>query len=99
MYVIDGIAYAGEPETTIKVCGVRALENYRLWLRFSDGSIKIYDVNKLLNYPAFEPLKDKEVFKTVYIDYETVNWCEGEIDIAPEELYKNGVTADKENIA
>ena len=54
MYVIDGIAYAGEPEAIIKVCGVRALDNYKLWLRFSDGSIKIYDVNKMLNYPAFD---------------------------------------------
>ena len=99
MYVIDGIAYAGEPEGIIKVCGVRALDNYKLWLRFSDGSIKIYDVNKMLNYPAFEPLKDKEVFRGVYIDYDTVNWLNGDIDISPEELYKNGITADTENIA
>lgn len=99
MYVIDGIAYAGEPEAIIKVCGVRALDNYKLWLRFSDGSIKIYDVNKMLNYPAFEPLKDKEVFRGVYIDYDTVNWQNGDIDISPEELYKNGITADTENIA
>ena len=78
---------------------MRALDNYKLWLRFSDGSIKIYDVNKMLNYPAFEPLKDKEVFRGVYIDYDTVNWLNGDIDISPEELYKNGITADTENIA
>lgn len=53
----------------------------------------------MLNYPAFEPLKDKEVFRGVYIDYDTVNWLNGDIDISPEELYKNGITADTENIA
>jgi len=27
------------------------------------------------------------VFKTVYVDYGTVVWCDGTIDIAPEYLY------------
>lgn len=28
MYVVDGIAYAGEPEPVIKVNGIRAMDDY-----------------------------------------------------------------------
>lgn len=32
MYISDGIAYAGEQEPVIKVCGVRPLAGHKLWL-------------------------------------------------------------------
>ena len=35
MYISNGIAYAGEQEPIIKVCGVRPLPGHRLWLRFT----------------------------------------------------------------
>lgn len=44
-----------------------------------------------LKHPAFERLKEVELFKQCYIDYGTVTWCDGEIDIAPEELYNKDV--------
>lgn len=33
-------------------------------------------------------------FGRAYIDFNTVVWNDGEIDISPEWLYKNGVTVD-----
>ena len=57
MNVIDGIAYAGEPEPIIKVNGVRPMENYKLWLRFNTGEAKIFDFKPLLDMPAFAPKK------------------------------------------
>ena len=42
MYVINGIAYAGEPTPVIKVSGIRPLDDYRLWIRFSTGEEKQY---------------------------------------------------------
>lgn len=99
MYIKDGIAYAGEQKASLKICGVRPLENYKLWLRFSNGEIKIFDFSKELNSPAFSPLKDKTVFNSVYIDYGVTVWNNGDIDIAPEYLYKNAEAIDDEPIA
>jgi hypothetical protein len=93
MYVIDGIAYAGEREPIISVKSVRPLEGYRLWLRFSTGEEKIFDFSPLLGAPGFKSLENKDVFNSVYVDYGIPVWNDGEIDIAPELLYQDGVAA------
>ena len=72
---------------------MRPLEDYKLWVRFNHGEAKIFDFSKELNFSAFSPLKDKAVFNSVYIDYGVTVWNDGDIDIAPEYLYKNGVPA------
>lgn len=90
MYIRNGIAYAGEEKQPLKVSGVRALDGYKLWIRFNNGETKIFDFTKELNSPAFSPLKDKAVFGSVYIDYGVTVWNDGDIDIAPEYLYKHG---------
>lgn len=89
MYIVDGIAYAGEPTPEIKVSGVRPLDNYKLWLRFSTGEAKIFDFSPLLGEQSFAPLADEKVFRGVYIDYGVTVWNDGDIDIAPEYLYEN----------
>lgn len=93
MYIKDGIAYAGEQAPAIKVSGVRPLDDFRLWVRFNTGETKVFDFKPLLDKPAFAPLADKAVFDGVYIDYGVTVWNDGEIDIAPEALYKDGVAA------
>ena len=93
MYIKDGIAYAGEQAPAIKVSGVRPLDDFRLWVRFNTGEAKVSDLKPLLDTPAFAPLADKAVFDGVYIDYGVTVWNDGEIDIAPEALYKDGVAA------
>ena len=60
------------------------------------GSIrrgKIFDFKPFLDYPAFAPLADKDVFRAVYIDYGVTVWNDGNIDIAPETLYREGTAA------
>lgn len=95
MYIINGIVYAGEKSPAIKVSGVRVLKNdgYKLWLHFNTGEEKIFDFSPLLDKPAFVPLKDKELFESVYLDYGFVLWGDGSIDIAPEYLYQNSTPA------
>ena len=91
MYIIDGIAYAGEEKPMVKVISVRPLDDYKLWLRFSTGEEKEYDFKSLLDYPCYVPLKEQSIFKDVYIDYGVPVWNNGEIDICPDELYHNSV--------
>lgn len=93
MYIKNGIAYAGELAPPIKISGVRPMENYKLWVRFNNGVAKIFDFTPIIDSPAFSPLKDKDVFNSVYIDYGVTVWKDGEIDIAPEYLYEHGIPA------
>lgn len=92
MYIINGIAYAGEQPKLIKVSGVRPLEDYKLWIRFNNGETKVFDFAPELNAPAFSPLRDRAVFNAVYIDYGVPVWNDGDIDIAPEYLYEHGIS-------
>lgn len=94
MYIVNGIAYAGDPAPAIKVCGIRPLANHRLWVRFSTGEAKVFDFTPLLSSPAFAPLADPEIFAGVYIDYGVPVWNDGDIDIAPELLYQQGENAE-----
>jgi hypothetical protein len=87
MYELNGIVYADDPAPLITVKHVRPLDDYRLFIRFSTGEEKEIDISDLLNEPVFKPLKDLNLFRSVYIDYGTVVWCDGTIDIAPEYLY------------
>ena len=93
MYIKDGIAYAGTETVALKVSGIRPLPDHRLWVRFNTGEEKTFDFNGLLDKPAFAPLRDERLFREVYIDYGTPVWNNGEIDIAPEYLYENGISA------
>ncbi len=97
MYIIDGIAYTGDPSPVIKVSGVRPLDDSRLWVRFNTGEAKIFDFKPLLSTPAFAPLADPVVFAGVYIDYGVTVWNDGDIDIAPEALYRDGVAVGAES--
>lgn len=94
MYIVDGVAYAGEPTPAIKVVGVRPMENHKLWVRFNTGEARIVDFASLLEKPAFAPLQDERVFRDVYIDYGVIVWKDGEIDIAPETLYVQGAATE-----
>lgn len=94
MFIKDGIAYAGEDKPAVRVSGVRPMKDHTLWLRFNTGETKMFDFKPLLDAPAFQPLKDEEVFKSVYIDYGVTVWQDGAIDIAPAYLYDHAVACE-----
>jgi len=56
---------------------------------FNDGKVKDVDLTPLLQYPAFEELKDKKKFIQFGL-LETIFWVNG-ADIAPEYLYEHGM--------
>lgn len=94
MYVVDGIAYADNQTPEPLVCGVRPLDDFTLWLRFSSGEARRFDLKPLLQSPAFAPLADPQRFKEVYIDYGVLVWMDGAIDIAPDYLYAHSIPLD-----
>ena len=94
MYIIDGIAYAGELIKPREVSGVRPMAGYKLWVRFNNGEARIADLKPLLSTPAFAPLAEEARFRDVYIDYGVPVWMDGEIDIDPDYLYANSVPQD-----
>jgi hypothetical protein len=76
----------------IKVTAVKANNDYTLDLKFSDGSVKRFDVKPYLKYEVFQELKDLGYFKQVALAFGTVQWPH-EQDIAPETLFIEGTTA------
>ena len=63
--------------------------DYRIWLRFADGTEGEVDLEKELWGEIFEPLKDKVRFSKFHLneDLETIVWPNG-ADFSPEFLYQ-----------
>ena len=62
---------------------------------FASGERRLYDATQLLEYPAFQPLKDEAVFKLANVDHGVVTWMDGDIDIAPETMYADSFPYDE----
>ena len=71
------------------VIEARHVQDYRVWLRFQDGTEGEIDLKDELWGEIFEPLKDLSFFKTLRVDPElhTIVWRNG-ADLAPEFLYQ-----------
>ena len=77
----------GEP--FVDITGVTVLSRYVLELTFSNGEVRVVDVEDSLWGPAFEPLlKDYSLFTAVRADDNdgTIVWPNG-ADLSPESLY------------
>jgi hypothetical protein len=73
----------------IKVTAVKANNDYTLDLKFSDGSVKRFDVKPYLKYEVFKELENLAYFKQVSLAFGTVQWPH-EQDIAPDTLFAEG---------
>ncbi len=76
-----------------KIINVKPLPDYVLEVEFSDGNCKQFSVVPYLGYPVYEPLKNKNFFKTVTVKHGTVIWGKQEdIDFDPFTIYSEGKT-------
>jgi len=73
----------------IKVTAVKPNNDYTLDLKFSDGSVKRFDVKPYLKYEVFKELENLAYFKQVSLAFGTVQWPH-EQDIAPDTLFAEG---------
>lgn len=95
MFVKDGIAYANTKQNDIKIVNVKVVGELSLLVTFSSGEERIFDMSYLMKYDIYKKLKDYEIFKNVYIENGVLVWNNGEIDIAPEEVYKESYEYEK----
>lgn len=80
---------------TPDILGVKALDNYLIYLKFKTNEEKIYDMKKLINENKFyNKLKDKDYFKDVKIRGDSIEWENGE-DVAPENLYYDSININE----
>ena len=55
---------------------------------FSTGETRLFDASELLGFEAFASLADPRIFEEYSIERGVLTWANGEIDIAPEGLYR-----------
>ena len=95
MYIVNGVAYAGTAVQDVSVMAVKPLDDMMMLVTFASGERRLYDATQLLEYPAFQPLKDEAVFKAVRVDHGVVTWMDGDIDIAPATMYATSFPYDE----
>ena len=81
---------AGVSNVPWVVEAVRALPDYRLHVRFIDGTEGEVDASRLLlsdTAGVFAPLRDPARFAEVRVDDGVVTWP-GDLDIAPDAMYE-----------
>jgi hypothetical protein len=78
----------------IWVTSAKSAPDYKLTLTFNNGSVKVFDCMPLIErYKVFAPLRNEAVFANFALDGWTVTWLDGQIDIAPEYLFSEGIAA------
>jgi len=72
------------------------LKDYTVKIWFNDGTVRIVDLESYTNRAGvFAALRDKGMFKRVFVDLNTLCWPNG-ADIAPERLYEIGEVVSME---
>ena len=71
---------------------VQPLDDYRLLLKFENEEKRIFDVKPYLDIGKFKELKDKKLFKSVKVCFDSIEWA-NQIDLDPELLYQNSKKA------
>lgn len=76
-----------EMSSMFKLVEVKALSDYRLWVRFDDGVEGEVDLSNLAGQGVFAIWDDYKVFKRVHIDSSGAPSWNDDIDICPDSLY------------
>lgn len=65
--------------TLVQVVDLKPMGEYRLWVKFSDGTEGVRDYSDMMaeGGPMVEPLRDQDVFKKVFISFGVPSWPNG----------------------
>jgi hypothetical protein len=78
----------------LSVTDVKPLEDYKLLLTFENDEQKVFDVTPYLEVGKFSELKDDDLFKSVYISFDSIAW-KNQLDLDPELLYSKSKEVEK----
>jgi hypothetical protein len=76
----------------LKITTAEYSSDYKMTVAFNNGSKLICDLSQVVQSGVFKKLQDKTIFNNFSLNDGVVEWP-GELDIAPEYLYKIGVAA------
>ena len=93
MLVRNGKCYPDHPQEMLKIIKAESCGDYLLRVVFNTAETRIFDGRKLLRGEVFAPLKDHSLFLDFSLDFETLTWLNGELDVAPEFVYENSLPA------
>lgn len=93
MYIRNDVCYAGEMRDGIRVTEAKPLRGGMMLVTFSTGEKRLFDTTTLRG-PAFAPLADERVFSNPVLFHGVITWNNGEIDIAPETVYRDSCAYD-----
>jgi len=71
---------------------VKPLDDYLLLLKFENEEEKLFDVKPYLKIGKFKELKDKKLFKSVRVSFDSIEW-DNQLDLDPELLYQKSTNA------
>ncbi len=71
----------------LAVLDVKPLDDYKLLLTFENNEKRIFNVKPYMKKGLFKDLKDKNIFNSVKISFDTIEWSNN-LDICPEFLYE-----------
>ncbi len=71
----------------LAVKDVKPLDDYFLLLKFENEEEKLFDVKPYLDFGKFQELKDKKLFDSVKICFDSIEW-DNQLDLDPELLYQ-----------
>jgi hypothetical protein len=78
-----------------RVRAVTPNEDFTLTVTFTNGEVRVYDCQPLLDFGVFTSLREPATFKRVHVSGGTVEWP-GEIDICPDTVYLDSQPAPRE---
>jgi len=86
----DSTAFLIRTRMPWRVAQVEALANFRLRVRFLDGTEGTVDMNGVVHSPAagvFAALSDADRFAQLFVEHGAVTWPDV-LDLAPDAMYR-----------
>ena len=93
MIVRNGICHADASAPRLKITAAENIGDHLVMVSFNDGAKRVFDGRSLAG-EVFAPLANPKVFASWTLDYETLTWNDGDIDIAPEYVFSHSANAD-----